>query len=279
MLRGGIRGLMRRTGARTALFPLFGRTDTAAAYSFRNLSPTYAGPVVRARRASDNAELDFYAPPGGPNFPTFAAINAWSAGNAFATTFYDQSGAGRNLLQATAAKQPQIINAANSRPALLFDGVNDNMRTAAFALPQPMSYNLVYRMVTSTADGRYVFDGLTTAEAILRRDGSVPFDNGMFAGASAPLGDNGVSMPVGTRGVVAGVFNGVSSRLEINAATVATFTGNSGTQALTGLTLGSTGGQTVFTNLEAQEWIWFNTAHSQALLQADSSAMRLAWGF
>lgn len=279
MLRGGIRGLMRRTGARAALFPLFGRTDVSAAYSFRNLSPTYKGPVLRARRASDDVELDFSAPPGGPSFLTFATVNAWAGGNAFATTFYDQSGNARNLAQATKTAQPQIINAANSLPALLFDGVDDTMTTSAFTLNQPHSYNGIVRAVTNASGEDLMVDGMSQFSAGTE---VVPLGASTMrmigaSGAKAVSGGS-TAMPLGARGAVGTTWNGAASLFEINASTVSSFSGDAGTTNAAGLRLGSDGG-TSLCNCEWQELISFNVGHISAQLQADNAAMRLAWGF
>jgi len=46
------------SGNGTALLDLY--PSAAAAYSLRNLSSTYLGPLVRVRRSSDNTEQDFY---------------------------------------------------------------------------------------------------------------------------------------------------------------------------------------------------------------------------
>jgi len=56
--------------------------------------------------------------------------------DAFVTTWYDQSGNGRNATQATAASQPQIVadgvvvTDANGNAAISFDGVNDKLGVA-----------------------------------------------------------------------------------------------------------------------------------------------------
>ncbi|HCP93644.1 MAG TPA: hypothetical protein DIU05_06395, partial [Bacteroidetes bacterium] len=57
------------------------------------------------------------------------------SGNGFVTTWYDQSGNGRHATQATAANQPQIVNAGavlteNGKPKIAFDGANDNLFTS-----------------------------------------------------------------------------------------------------------------------------------------------------
>lgn len=252
---------------------LAGRTDIAAAYSMRRLSAAYTGPVLRARRASDNAEQDFSP---ASSFLTFSEVNTWAGGNAFATTFYDQSGGGRNLLQATTANQPQIINAANSLPALLFDGSNDVLATGAFARTQPYAFNSVHRVVA--AGSTYVlFDGLVNDTGQVY--GSTGADTAVvYAGAGGVGLGTSTSIPIATRGAIGGTINGASSLLEVNAATIASFSGNAGASNASGLTLGGRA-STLLANMESQEFILFSTAHTQAQLQADNASMRAAWGF
>ena len=101
-------------------------SGAAAAYSLRNLSWAYGGPVVRVRRSSDNTEQDFTA-----TQVTDGTLTTFcGAGNGFVRTWYDQSGNGRNAEQTTTANQPQLVSSGSlltqgTRPALVFDGTND----------------------------------------------------------------------------------------------------------------------------------------------------------
>lgn len=62
--------------------------------------------------------------------------------SAFVTTFYDQTATGINLVQATAASQPRIVNAGAFDGAAIFDGTNDWMSAAS--VPFGTSYAAVY---------------------------------------------------------------------------------------------------------------------------------------
>jgi hypothetical protein len=95
------------------MLPLDGFTQPAAAYSMRRLKSTYAGPAIRLRRASDNAEQDigflgFTSFTGAP-IDTAAANAHCAATSCFIKTIYDQSGNARDATQATAGNQPQYI--------------------------------------------------------------------------------------------------------------------------------------------------------------------------
>ena len=107
----------------------------AAAYSLRQLSNAYTGPVVTVRRSSDNAEEDFKASE--IDDGTLAAF--CGAGDGLVKTWFDQSGnTGRDASQGTAASQPKIVDAGTvitdgGKPSLEFDGSNDYLSASAVA--------------------------------------------------------------------------------------------------------------------------------------------------
>lgn len=92
---------------------------------------------------------------------------AWSAtrdGNGFVPTWYDQSDNARNLTQATAANQPQIVNAGvvvtdSGRPAISFDGVNDVLSSAAFMNAAVGNSALTFVSVTGGTNGNFGWSG------------------------------------------------------------------------------------------------------------------------
>lgn len=249
------------------------RSDLVAAFSLRRVRMRYAGPLVRIRRSSDNVEQDFGT---GQTRVSWAEVLVFiGAGSGFVTVWYDQSGNGRNFLQATAASQPQLIDMA-----LLLDGVDDNMKTAAFTLNQPWSFMFVFRQVTSTKPNFENFiDGLNADTGTLYRTVPTP-DVGLYAGLTGPNSGASLVMPVGTRGAVSGRFAGPSSRLEVDAALIAGFSGSAGLNNPGGLTLGTKGDLATarFSNIEAQELLVFNTAHTSVSMMADNAAGRIAWG-
>lgn len=72
-----------------------------AAVGLRRFAGGYAGPLVRLRRASDNAEQDFSAGVG--MWLDEAAVLAWCGGaSAYASVLYGQTG-GVDFIQATAS--------------------------------------------------------------------------------------------------------------------------------------------------------------------------------
>lgn len=101
----------------------------AAAYSLRQLSSSYAGPVVTVRRSSDSAEADFTA--GEVSDGTLAA---WvgSGNDGFVKTWHDQSGNNRDASQATSTLQPKIVSGGSlvtkgGKAAMEFDGTDDRL--------------------------------------------------------------------------------------------------------------------------------------------------------
>lgn len=98
-------------------------SGAAAAYSLRKLSTNYNGSAIRIRRSSDNTETDIGF--SGTLLSTAAITSFCGTGSAFVTTWYDQSGNGKNAIQATAASQPRIVNSGsiyllNNAPSIYF---------------------------------------------------------------------------------------------------------------------------------------------------------------
>ena len=82
--------------------------DSSAAYSLRKLSDTYSGFAIRVRRSSDNIEQNIGFDVSG-NLDTVSLLSFVGSGNGYVTTWYDQSGNGRNSIQTTSSQQPEIV--------------------------------------------------------------------------------------------------------------------------------------------------------------------------
>jgi hypothetical protein len=119
-------------GATPPLLDLY--PGAAAAYSLRNLSTAYTGPVVCVRRSSDNTEQDFTA-----SQVTDGTLTTFcGAGNGFVRTWYDQSGGGYHAGNSATGGQPQIVSSGapiteGGKPAVLFDGTNDSLDANSLA--------------------------------------------------------------------------------------------------------------------------------------------------
>ena len=109
----------------TATYLLDTYTGASAAFSLRKLISTYTGSAVRVRRSSDNTEQNIGFD-GSGNLDTTSLLSFVGVGNGFVTTWYDQSGNSKNLIQTTAGNQPSIVllgvlNTQNSKPILITD--------------------------------------------------------------------------------------------------------------------------------------------------------------
>jgi hypothetical protein len=114
-------------------------SGAAAAYSLRRLSISYTGSAIEVRRASDNSTQDIGF--SGEDLDIATLESFCSGTNGFVTTWYDQSGNGRNATQTTAANQPQIVSSGsviteNGKPAIEFDSINDELSLPRFTYSQ-----------------------------------------------------------------------------------------------------------------------------------------------
>jgi len=120
--------------------PLDTFTAPSGAYSFRKLKSTYSGSAIRIRRASDNAELDinflgFTSFTGAP-WDSAAAAAHCAATTCFGRTWYDQSGVARDLVQTTAANQPQVsFNCQGTLPCWRTTAATQTLLTSATVTP------------------------------------------------------------------------------------------------------------------------------------------------
>jgi len=92
-------------------------TSPTMAVGMRKLIASYAGPAIRLRRASDNAEQDFGF--SGTDLDLNAINTFLGSSAAFATILYDQSGGGNHFSQTTQSTQPLFsANGFNGKPML-----------------------------------------------------------------------------------------------------------------------------------------------------------------
>ena len=112
-------------------------TVATAAYGTRKLRAAYAGAAMRVRRSGDGAEQDIGFTPAGV-LDSAALLAFVGAGSGFVSKLYDQAGQGRDAVQATAAKQPKIVDAGTvqifpgtaNRPGVLFANAAEQLLAA-----------------------------------------------------------------------------------------------------------------------------------------------------
>lgn len=120
----------------------------AAAFSTRRLLASYAASLLRIRESGGNTEADIGFDSNG-NLDTTALLAHVGSNSGYVTKVYDQSGSGDDLVQATAAKQPRIVNAGtvvtlNGRPAIeVVSNNSQGMATAAFTAQTGATWSIV----------------------------------------------------------------------------------------------------------------------------------------
>jgi hypothetical protein len=134
--------------------------SAAAAYSLRRLRSAYTGNAIRVRRSSDNTEQDIGFI--GQTLDVPSLLSFVGSGSGFVTTWYDQSGNGFDMTQATTTRQPQIVNSGvlrniNGRPAVYGNGTS-------YILTNP---NLVYTTNTWYASCVVRPNLVTTADRVI----------------------------------------------------------------------------------------------------------------
>lgn len=101
------------------------KANVASAWSFRRLTASYSGALIRIRRDTDDVEQDFS---GDTSVDTQEIDTFLAGGNGFVKTLYDQIGS-NDLTQNTPALQPAYISEGinNKSPACNFNGTSHYM--------------------------------------------------------------------------------------------------------------------------------------------------------
>ncbi len=118
-----------------------------AAYGMRLLlSSHYGSPLVRLRRASDNAEDDIgHAPTG--DLDVAAAAAFIGGGSGLIKNWYDQSGNIYTAAQATPGSQPlYVASGQNGRPVGRGDGIDDHL-TLSFPTAGASGYSFLATII------------------------------------------------------------------------------------------------------------------------------------
>lgn len=165
----------------------------------------------------------------------------------------DQSGQGNDLTQSDPTKRPTLVaNQLNGYSAVVFDGISQTMRTLAFGLTQPVSIFMVAKQITWSSGGSLCDGTVDNSGRIFQYTGSPRID--MYSGAFGPTTNN---LAVNTFSLITSIFDGASSKLQINSLTEST--GNPGNTSMLGFVLGSFAtGATAFCNLAVCEVIVMN---------------------
>jgi hypothetical protein len=200
--------------------------NASIAFSLRKLTDNFTGSAIRVRRASDNTEQNI----GFINnvLDTSSLTSFCSGTNGFVTTWYDQSGNGRNATQTTAANQPQIVSSGsiiteNSKPSLKFDGSNDSLSLVDINVGSNTSIIGVSTAASGTIYWRYgIFDYW-----YLEGNQSFRYRNGDFNNLWTSA--NGVPNMNNIQKLIATYKNSNSTLLSINGSDISTAVSGTGT--------------------------------------------------
>jgi hypothetical protein len=169
-------------------------TPSASAYSLRKMSSGYSGPLARITIGSNY--YDVYPDTTSGLFaltsPISAAVTTYNAAvaiasanalntvitagttNATVAIWYDQSGNSNNVIQATTANQPRIINQGtietlNGMPTLRFIGASANFMESVnnVNIAGASSVNAVSNSISSSANTA----SIVTTKAVTAKDG------------------------------------------------------------------------------------------------------------
>lgn len=199
------------------------------AYSMRLLRTAYSGNCLRLRRSTDNAESDFGFVNG---VVDTAGIATWlGAATGTLRAWYDQSGNGRDLVQATNAFQPRYqANVQNGIPCVRILLVTSLLSTAeSLVIAQPVNIYTAYKITSVGGLGCVYGDGSYGVSGNLFY--VVDSGDGTF-NLEAPTRLSGGVLSAGVFMVDNHLFNGANSKMRQSGVTVAT--GNAGANSLNG---------------------------------------------
>jgi hypothetical protein len=234
------------------LFP-----GASAAYSLRKLDTTYAGSAIQVRRTTDNATQDIGFV---NNVLDLTALTTFlGANNGAVSIWYDQSGNGRNLVNAIAIEQPIVYAGGpvifNGAPYFKLDGVDDRLANVGFdptnagvvstftvALATMSTLNTtVFLQQDQTAGSRIGqwarFSG-GTSQSITFNTAQTPFtSNGTTVTNSVPYVYTSIRRPANVQSYVNGTTGGsvATTGTPIFNAAAAVYIGRRATEALAGL--------------------------------------------
>ena len=269
------------SGGFTGILDTYG--GAAMAFSLRLLSSTYTAALVRVQAYSGATlygEADVMPYLSGVDYvldlnSTLENLDATATGRGLTTSstlgdlvdtggsnyngrvpnWYDQSGNGRDAVNSTASRMPQIVSSGalildNSKPCIQFDGVFDWL-LAPLTASQPLTlFNLRKYNVNGTKIA-ISYGGGAGSYA----DVNVGGEFKSYYGAYVAFGTQNTN-----RGLWYSLANGVSSAVGLDSATAVT--GNGGTGGATGTVSIGSGGSSFLANINEQEIIIYNSNES-----------------
>lgn len=231
-------------------------SGAAAAYSLRKLSSTYSGNAIRVRRSSDNAEQNIGFD-GSGNLDEVALTSFVGAGNGFITTWFDQSGNGRNQTQATANNQPQIVSSGtiikeSAKPSIQFDVNKYLYSNFGVTFTQPTYYSIVSTLPTEIYG--FIFDSNPNYRQTFLRFSTF---NDIYMYAGVDLTNPTGNVIPGSRYLFSLLYNSTTSTGYVNNSP--SVSGNAGSSGMFDLYLGARFDLSVYSGMKTQEFILWNS--------------------
>jgi hypothetical protein len=166
----------------------------------------------------------------------------------------------RDLYQGTAANRPAYTAASGgNRLFVTFDGSNDYIKSAGFALSQPETVYFVGSQVSWTLNDN-LYDGFSSANRMIlgQRVGTPALS--ISAGTTVA---NNATLPLGVVGVISSVFNSSASLNRIGRLGIVA--GDASTSNGAGFTLGATHDGTLPANIRVSEIAIYSEAHNTTI--------------
>lgn len=267
----------------TALRPAPMPVDALQSYTTNLWSATshtrtlsgYSGSVIRVRRSSDNAEQDIGTVAGAFDVASLATFCAGT--NGFVTKRYDQSGSGNDWVQATSGNQPKVYDSSTGYLGHeSFDGSNDSFSTGNSGTPAAVTIYLRGKLITHGTN--VVLEHSTNYNL---NDSIVSyFDSGTYTVATHKLVALGASVSNFTENFSDTVACLRSDRAQVTGAAqsallaggrLVTRSGSgdsgvlpSGNMSAQPWYLGGRAGSSLFTQMDIDDVVIYETAHSDA---------------
>jgi hypothetical protein len=258
----GVHGVLATPGA--AAFDVSGAT---AVYGFRKLVAAYAGPAVRLRRASDSAQQDIGFV--GVDFDTGSATTFCNATSCFIAKWYDQSGNLRDMSQATAANQPGFAFGCTpgGGPCMRLTAGTQQLSAPSVT---PAGSSVSFSTVTRRTAGTGACFILTETSLNNR----FAFNNVSGSYFLAATGNMTAAQTEGNWHAAAGIINGASSYIAVDAASTSGTVTINGTAAAPQIS-----GAATTTCDEVEALFWDNYPLAAGESSSLNASQRAYWGF
>ena len=253
------------------------------AYGLRRLSRFWTGAAIRVMRTSDDAELDIGFI--GEDLDVVTLLAFVGSGSGFVTTWYDQSGNGRNATQTTAGQQPTYsATGLNGKPALRFDGLNNNLQATVPSLAN--QNNISFFGVTQILTRKYsVFlgsggvAGTTGVRWGIFGQGNFTSDGIGWAGAGSELAlGNGSLLPINTPYQAVYTKTPTQWQILLNGSTISTVNDTSFPTSTYSLSIGAETESSYLANALASEIVIIGGILSTANRQLLEGYLAWKWG-